>query len=185
MIHKLYDKYFQKSKSFLYPALGIKRSTFFPKITYMSVDQYINIEDVKLICTFENDTSSNFSTFEKKVLFENSLFIEKLPIKEQPAYVFNLEPYESDWFNVILGRYSKLSAPLKKAIKLYYGENSAEYQYIDTYLHPEKYYQVYADFLSVEPETLKKVGELCNSPDLEKENLKLSAEELGLILKKQ
>ena len=57
MIDKLYGKYFQKSRSFLYPALGIKRTGIKPSGTYISLEGKVNPEDVKLVCTFKNDIS--------------------------------------------------------------------------------------------------------------------------------
>ena len=54
MIDKLYSKYFQKSRSFLYPVLGIKKkSSVIPSGTYVSIKDKIGPEDMKLICTFK------------------------------------------------------------------------------------------------------------------------------------
>ena len=184
MIDKLYGKYFQKSKSFLYPALGIKRtSSTMPSGTYVSLNGKIEPEDVKLICTFQQTDSEEFKIFEEQMLLSNPLFVEKISIKDYNLYVFDLEIYQSDYFNFLLGKYSKLSAHLKRAIKSYYGDKSAEYKYIDTYLHPEKYFEVYAKLLDIDVETLKASGELCNPCDLDKETLKVPKEDLELINK--
>lgn len=184
MIDKLYGKYFQKSKSFLYPALGIKRTNkISPSNTYISIPGKVNPEDVKLICTFKNDKSEKFKTFEEQMLLTNPLFLEKIVIKETNIYIFDLEIYQNDYFNFIMGKYSKLSTHLKKAIKSYYGESSAEYKFIETYLYPERYFETYAKLLEVNVETLKKIGELCDPWDEEKEIFKISVEDLEMLNK--
>ena len=184
MIDKLYGKYFQKSRSFLYPALGIKRtSNKLPSGTYLSIEGKIDPADMKLICSFPNADSEGFKVFEEQMLTGNPLFIEKIPIKNYNLYVFDLEIYHTDWYNFIVGRYSKLSPHLKRAIKTYYGEKSAEYKYIETYLYPEKYFETYAKLLDIDVEVISKIGELCDPCDLEKENLKIPVEDFEILNK--
>jgi hypothetical protein len=181
MIDKLYGKYFQKSRSFLYPALGIKRTGVKPSGTYISLEGKVNPEDVKLICTFRNDTSEEFKSFEEQMLLGNPLFVEKIQINDFNIYIFDLEIYQQDYFNFILGKYSKLSIVLKRAIKTFYGEKSAEYKVLDTYLFPEKYFDEYAKLLDVNVEVLKAIGELCNPCDIEKEELKIPVKDFELL----
>lgn len=184
MIDKLYGKYFQKSRSFLFPALGIKKQSHItPSGTYLAIDNKISVEDFKLICTYRDDGSLGFKTFEEAMLIGNPLFVEKFKVDGFSIYVFDLEIYAQDYINFLLGKYSKLSNQLKKAIRLYYGENSAEYKYIDSYLHPDKYFEVYAKLLGVSINTLKKIGELCNPADINKETLKIPLEELSKLNK--
>jgi hypothetical protein len=83
-----------------------------------------------------------------------------------------------------MGRYSKLSNVLKRAIKNYYGENSSEYKYIESYLFPDRYFENYAKLLDVEASVLKKVGELCDPCDLDKEKLKIPVDNLENLTKK-
>jgi hypothetical protein len=177
MIDKLYKKYFQKSKSFLYPALGIKKKGYpAPIETYVSVEGLIGVEDVKLICYFKNSTSVQFKNFEESMLLGNPLYESRIDIGDYTAYVFSMEIYEDDFFRVLLGKYSKLSTQMKKNIKQYFGEHSAEYSYIETYLYPEKFYETYSELLDIDVSALKSVRELCDPLDLEKENLKISKE---------
>lgn len=184
MIDSLYTKYFQKSRSFLYPALGIKRSAHHtPSGTYISLDGVVGPEDMKLIVTFREDTSEGFKAFEQQMLLSNPLFSSILHVQDYNVYLFDYESYKNDWFNFILGKYSKLSNPLKKAIRLYYGENSSEFKYIESYLHPDKYFEVYAKLLNIEPGVLKQVGELCDPCDIEKETLKIPVEHLENLKK--
>jgi hypothetical protein len=184
MIKSIYKKYFQKSKSFLYPALGIKKnSEFKPKGTYLSIKDLIAPEDVRLICTFDKDNSEKFKDFEIDMLVKNPLFIEKIDMGDFNAYVFDFEIYSNDWFNFIMGKYSKLSNVLKKAIKSHFGANSSEYEYIQTYLYPQEYYETYSRLLDISVETLEIIGELCNPCDLEKETLKISGKSLQKLKK--
>lgn len=178
MLEKLYGKYFQKSKTFLYPILGIRRmSGFNPGGVYISIKDKINPEDTKLICTFRKDNSKNFEDFENQMLTGNPLFEEKKETKDLNIYIFDLEPYANDYINFLLGKYSKLSAPFKKAIKTFYGETSAEYKYLDSYLYPEKYFDTYSKLLGVNINLLRKIGELCDLYDPSKETLSIEFEE--------
>ena len=180
MIKSLYGKYFQKSKSFLYPALGIKKGAgFSPISTYLSIEGYVNAEDVKLVCTFELNESEAFANFEKNMLVENPLFLEKIETKDFNIYIFDFQIYQSDWFNFILGKYSKLSPTLKRAIKQFYGSSSAEYSYLDSYLYPKEYFEEYATLLDMDVDDLRKIGELCDACDLTKENLKIAKKYLA------
>jgi hypothetical protein len=82
-----------------------------------------------------------------------------------------------------MGKYSKLSTVLKRAIKNYYGDKSSEYKYIETFLYPEKYFTLYAKLLDVDVKTLQETGELCDPCDMEKENLKIPVADLELLKK--
>jgi len=184
IIKSLYGKYFQKSKSFLYPALGIKKSSdFSPTATYLAIDGYIGAEDMKLVCTFDKNDSEEFKEFEKNMLVENPLFLEKIKVKDFVIYVFDYHIYQNDWFNFIFGKYSKLSNILKRAIKQYYGNNSAEYTYVDSYLFPKEYFEDYAGLLDMSIIELKTIGELCDPCDIEKETLKIPKKYLATIKK--
>ena len=89
MIEKLYDKYFQKSKSFLYPALGIKRKGYAAPInTYLSIKGYIGAEDCKLICVFKKDDSERYKEFEKNMILNNSLYESSIKTEDANVYIF-------------------------------------------------------------------------------------------------
>ncbi len=52
-IDALYKEYFQKSKIFMYPLLGIGRgSGVVPEQTYLSWEGYVTPEDTKLIAVY-------------------------------------------------------------------------------------------------------------------------------------
>ena len=163
MIDSLYDKYFQKSRSFLYPLLGIKKnSPFVPLGTYIAVKDAIDPDEMKLICTYSADESPEFVVFENDALISNPLFHNVLKTKDVYIYVFDLKIYQNDWFNFIMGKYSLMTPIAKKAIKIYYGANSDEYEYLDSYLNPSSYYEVYANILGMSAKELKNAGELCD-----------------------
>jgi hypothetical protein len=179
MIDSLYSKYFQKSRSFLYPALGIKRTSHHsPSGTYICLTGMVEPEDMKLVCTFKEETTEGFQDFEQQMLLSNPLFLEKISHQGYNLYIFDYKIYQNDWFNFLLGKYSQLSPTLKRAIKTYYGDSSSEYKYIETYLYPEKFFKVYAKLLNVDIELLRQVGELCDPCELEKETLKIPVEHL-------
>ena len=184
-IDSVYSEYFQKSRSFLYPALEIKRETeYIPTGVYMSIEGLYEPEDCKLICTYKNDDTEKYKLFVEENILQNPLFEKMITVKGYNLYIFDFQQLTSDWFNVLLGKYSKLSVPLKKAIKNYYGENSKQYiKYIQCFLYPEKFFEVYANLLGVEIDILKKVGELCDACDLEKETLKIPIEDLEMLKK--
>lgn len=184
MIDKLYNKYFQKSKSFLYPTLGIKRNSYAsPLNTYLSLEGQVGAHECKLICSFKKDASDRYKEFEQNMLISSPLYLEKIETIDANLYVFSLEIYESDFFNVILGKYSKLSNVLKKAIREHFGERSKEYSYIETFLYTDKFYPVYAKLLDIDINILEKTKELCDAADLEQETLKLPKENLEVMTK--
>lgn len=171
-MNSIYSKYFQKSRSFLYPILGIKKGVAItPSGTYLALEGLYTADECKLICSYKTDLSKDFKEFEEQMLLTNPLFYRVIDAEEYKLYLFDLKLYESDWFNFILGKYSKLSSIFKKAIKSYYGEKSPEYKYMETYLYPDKFFDVYAKILDVDIDDLKAIGELCDPCDLDKETL--------------
>jgi hypothetical protein len=172
MIEKLYGKYFQKSKSFLYPALGIKKLSYISFNTYLSIEGLIPVEDMQLICHFKNTDNEKFKNFEDQNILTNPLYVKTVELEGENYYIFDLDIYRNDWVNFMLGKYSKMSNVIKKAIRTYYGDKSPEYSYMDTYLNPEEYYEKYSKLLEIDVDTLKRIGELCDPCDLEKETLK-------------
>lgn len=171
-MNSIYSKYFQKSRSFLYPILGIKKgAAFAPTGTYIALEHMYTADECKLICSYKIDESKEFKDFEEQMLITNPLFHRIIEIEDYKLYIFDLKLYEPDWFNFILGKYSKLSTIFKRAIKTFYGATSPEYKYMESYLFPDKHFESYAKILAVDVEDLKSIGELCNPCDLDKETL--------------
>ncbi len=77
-VTKLYKKYFQKSRVFLYPALEIRRGVSITPIqTHIHWEGKIKKEDRKLICLYHLRDDAEYKEFERLRLKGNKLF-EKL-----------------------------------------------------------------------------------------------------------
>jgi|688.fasta_scaffold11077_6 hypothetical protein len=179
-LNSVYKKYFQKSKVFLYPILGIKRGvSVVPIETYISWKGYYNSEDMKLICVYDVRTDDEYKHFEKNVLLNHNRLNDYVKVDNQLVLTFDLSDLGDDWFHFINGKYSKISMNLKQKILNFFDKYSGNYAYMHSYLIPEKYFSNYAELLGVEPEMLIQVGELCTKPDMEKETLFLEPADLG------
>jgi len=184
ILNRLYTRYFQKSKSFLYPLLGFKRSMPFPpRQSYLAWRNFYVAQDCKLMVSFDLylDTPE-WKKFLETEIYPHEMFSEHIASVEHffltdgtPAkrmvdvIVFDLSFHKEDFLNVLKGRYSKLSAKTKNAIRAYYGYHTPEWAHMESFLYPEKYYDQYAKILDVEPELLKQGVELCESPSIDKE----------------
>jgi len=185
-INDLYKRYFQKSIWFLYPNLGIKRNAVFRPInTYIVFNDEIRKEDEKLIVLHEDNDSDAFRQFEKNMLFKNKFFDNfKTCVDNKNAYIFTFQECEEDWCNFLSGKYSRLSNALKKRIELFVGRQTDEWDYINSFLNPDKHIDLYATFLAggekdirEMQKILQEVGELCDPFNLEKESLKIELKE--------
>jgi hypothetical protein len=181
-IKSLYRDYFQKSRIFLYPGLDIKRGTSTTPIETYSIWQYkYSLEDKKLICLYHLRNDKEFRTFEQNKLFGNKMFYDFKQTEDgRGIYIFDFSKQGEDWKNFQEGKYSMISQEQKRKIKNYYGTNSPNYAYIESFLHPEKYFRLYSDMLGVREKVLKEVGELCEKPDFDKETLEISIKNLEI-----
>jgi hypothetical protein len=180
-IQSLYKNYIQKSKIFLYPALGIKRYSNSPIETYSAWENCYKPEDAKFICLHHIRKDIEFRSFERIHLFGNPLFHDyKQTCDDKAIYIFDFKKFRYDWNCFLRGQYSKMSTEHKSKIKSFYGQRSSNYAYIESFLHPEKYFGMYAQIMGVDQKLLKEVGELCDKPDLEKETLDISIKSLHI-----
>ena len=183
-LNSVYRKYFQKSQVFIYPLLGIKRgAAYVPKATYIAWEENaIGSEDMKLVCLYENDDTNTFEVFVKNVLLKHPrLFGYVKADTKTSVFTFDFSDLSDDWDNFLKGRYSKVNLNLKAKILNFFDPQSGNYQYVKSYLYPEKYYNEYAELLNTNVELLKSVGELCTKPDSAKETLQLEIANLGSI----
>ena len=183
-LNSVYRKYFQKSQVFVYPLLGIKRgAAYVPKATYVAWEENeITSEDMKLVCVYENDGSNTFDVFVKTVLLKHSrLFGYVKADSKTSVFTFEFSDLVADWDNFLNGKYSKINLNLKEKILNFFDPQSGNFQYVKSYLHPDKYYSQYADLLEINVEILKSVGELCSKPDMQKEMLHLEIANLESI----
>lgn len=185
MAISLYKDYFQKSRIFMYPLLGIKRGVSVTPIeTYISWEGYYEPHDCKLMCVYHLRKDSEFILFEKERLLNNKLFCDfKLLENDKAVYVFDFSCYKQDWLKIINGKYSKISNVYKKHIENFYGKKDNNYAYIESFLYPQKYYSIYAELFSVKEALLVEVEELCSKINLEKETLKVGIKNLEVKLK--
>jgi hypothetical protein len=179
----LYTKYFQKSKIFLYPILGIKKGlNIVPTETYFSWNNKYSPEDMKLICVYNTPNTPTFLHFEKEIVLKHNRLCDYCKVDSTTSiYVFDFSDLKSDWHYIIIGAYSKINDELKRKILSYFKDNTANVIYITGYLYPEKYFADYAKILDVDISLLKEVGELCSKPNMEKEKLLIDVSKLESI----
>lgn len=181
-LNSIYKRYFQKSKVFLYPLLGIKRGvSVVPVETYICWQGYYTSEDMKLICVYDIRKDDEYKFFEKNTLLSHNRLSDYVKIGSQAVLTFDFSDLSDDWSHFINGKYSKLNIKLKQKILDFFDKYSGNYAYMHSYLIPEKYFNNYAELLGVDAEILIQVGELCSKPDLDKETLVLEVANLGSI----
>jgi len=182
-LSSVYSKYFQKSKVFLYPLLGIKRGTsVIPTETYLSWNDTYTPEDMKLICVYHSREDAEYVQFEKNILLKHTRLNDFIRINDSTTVViFDFSDISDDWSHFLNGKYSKISLNLKQQILNFFDKQSGNYSYMHSYLLPEKHFSNYADLLGVDVNTLISVGELCSKPDLEKEQLIMAIADLENI----
>ena len=183
VIDALYRKYFQKSKIFLYPLLDIKRGTsVVPSETYVSWTNTYTTEDMKLVCVYKSRTDSEYLNFEKQVLLKHNRISNYIKIdSENTVFIFDFSDLKNDWTYFITGKYSRMSPRIKNKIVDFFDKNSGNYEYVKSYLFPEKYYEDYAKILDCPIELLMSVQELCDKPNLDKEKLLIEVANLENI----
>lgn len=184
MIKKLQREHFQKSKTFLYPLLGIKRgSKYKPDETYLCWEGHFKFYDNVLICVYNLVNSEDYRSFEQSVLFHNLYFIDFYYLSNNKvAYCFTLEDYRTDYHLFLDSRYSEMSDTVKKKILNFFSFDikSQHFHWLNSYLNPERYYYLYAELLNVDPDELKRTRELCPALNTTKETLLLLPKELIL-----
>jgi hypothetical protein len=182
---QIYKSYFQKSKVFLYPLLGIKKGVrFVPIETYIGWDNNEISPKDTLICVYSIEdgpaTNKAFQSFAKFELKKNELYHSEYEIDDLRIFIFDLSFFKRDIQKFKEGKYSQFSRLTKKII-MHFFDNGTVAEYMESYLYPEEYYEVYSDLLNVPISTLEEVVELCDKPDLEKEDFKKSLIELELF----
>ena len=183
---KLFKTYFQKSKVFLYPLLGIsKGSRYVPKETYMSWKDVYSIEDMKVFCLYNEKATESYLRFERTKLLRNPDFhdFHKLTTGEF-LYVFDFSNYPQTWLALTNGLYSKVNEREKKKILDFFGDKSVIGQTVESYLYPEYYHQDYSELLNVGIDLIKDVHEVCDKPNKEKETLEKKMKHTRIIKNK-
>ena len=175
-LKNIYAKYFQKSRSFLFPILGFKKAALYvPLQVYLTWEGMYTLEDKMLLVTYKKSNDLNWEKYLVETLMANQMFNDYHETEDCDVVVlsFDLKVIAEDYDNVLEGKYSKISKLLKKKIRDFYAYNSPEWAYMESFLFPENYYKMYSDILNVEEEHILHTGQLCDLPNLEKETLKL------------
>ena len=185
MITAIYAKYFQKSKTFIYPFLSIpKNAPYIPLGVYVSWKDVFTTDDKKLAVVFQHEQTPEYQDFIITYLYNNPLYLEERSTKNgEDIFIFSLENFAVDYGHFLEGKYSKYTGKSKKIIRNYFGETSSEYRYIDTYLYPERYFELYSKLLGIESSLLEEVGELCDKYNPVEEELKIIVEDLEVSKK--
>lgn len=174
-------KYFQKSKNFLFPLLGIPtKGTFKPANSYL-VDLYRGIDetDYRLVVVYElPENEKEFSAFELKYLIQSKYFEDFYKCEEKLVYIFNMEEFKEDWDRFLEGRYSLLSGKAKRMIDNYHtdfypNKISRNRKIVDTLFPDENVFERYSRDLGVSVDLIRYVKEVCDTYDKEKETLDL------------
>jgi hypothetical protein len=173
LLTSIYKKYIQKSRIFLYPALKIRRGvSVTPVQTYMSWDGMYKFEENKFIVVYHIRQDKEFKRFEEQALLNNDLFHDFYELdNDKGAYVFDFSDHLDDYKLIRQGKYSQLSKPYKQRVLKFFKNHQRHHAHVESYLYPEKYFEMYAKMLRVNSDLLKEVGELCSKPKLDAEIL--------------
>jgi len=172
IIHDLYKKYFQKSKIFMYPLLGIERGNVAPEEVYFSIRDNYKPEDKKLVLVYNPKMDLKYESFKEGRLVNHKLLYDRF--KDQNGndiFVFDMSGFAADWDLFLAGKYSQMSLKIRNQILNFFDKNSGNYIYVNSFLFPEKWFKRYAEILDVSEELLKEVGELCDVPNQQMEQL--------------
>jgi len=145
-------------------------------------DGVYTAKDQKFICTYHLREDTEFKMFERAKLTSHKLFDNFFELEDNTgAYVFDFSFMKKDWDIFLAGKYSLMSSTTKNIVLKFFMTNKATYHHINSYLNPEIYYESYAELLGIEESVLRSVGELCSTPDLDKEKLLVKVKQISLF----
>jgi hypothetical protein len=174
IITDIYKKYFQKSKIFMYPLLGFERGNVVPEEVYSSMSDKYTHQDRKLVLVYDPKMDLKYETFKEERLLNHKLLHERIEDQNgNEIFIFDMSDFSSDWDLFLTGKYSQMSLEVRNQILNFFEKKSGNYIYVHSFLFPENWFKRYAEILDVSEDLLKEVGELCDLPNLEKEQLNL------------
>ncbi len=174
IINEIYKKYFQKSKIFMYPLLGIERGNVVPEEVYSSMSDKYTHQDRKLVLVYDPKIDLKYDKFKEERLLNHKLLHKRYEDQNgNEIFIFDMSSFASDWDLFINGKYSQMSLKVRTQIINFFEKNSGNYIYVHSFLFPENWFKRYAEILDVSEDLLKEVGELCDITNLEKEQLNL------------
>ncbi|MBM3160141.1 MAG: hypothetical protein FJZ66_02310 [Bacteroidetes bacterium] len=158
----------------MYPLLGFERGNVVPEEVYFSISDKYKPEDRKLVLVYDPRMDLKYESFKEDRLVNHKLLHERLEDQNgNDIFVFDMSSFAADWDLFFAGKYSQMSLKIRNEILNFFEKNSGNYIYVNSFLFPEKWFKRYAEILDVSEELLKEVGELCDIPNLEKEQLNL------------
>ena len=184
-LKSIYSKYHQKSRTFLYPLLGYKSSSNYkPFGTFIEWYGRIKKTDRKLIVLYKTLDTEGWKSFEHGMIKTHPNYVNCFELEEDYiAYIFTLEKYKNEWNNFLLGKYSKFSPEAKNVIKAFFGVNTGNWETVESYLYPERFFDQYAILLA-DPQDVPKMiecitahGELCDPYNSKEECLMVEPRE--------
>jgi hypothetical protein len=118
MIKNIPKEYFQKSKIFLYPILGIPRgNNFIPVNTYVAWNNKIVKEEFSFLCVYNIVDSQEYRDFELKYLFDNKRFKGFYYLEDNKGvYIFDFTDFTDDYLLFLGSNYSQMSNQIKKIL---------------------------------------------------------------------
>tara|TARA_R110000737_G_C14508963_1_gene473273 strand:+ start:495 stop:1085 length:591 start_codon:yes stop_codon:yes gene_type:complete len=191
-----YKNYFQKSKVFLYPLLeipkGIKYIPINTHISFLNSTNALcnyNVEKYKFFCLYHTPHErqdpheyKSWKIFEQFYILDHKLYEDNFYIDDRLSlYMFDFSVMKKDIDNFRNGKYSKFSEYTKKRILDFFGNTGTIAEYIESYLYPKHYYELYSELLNVPIEILKETEELCDLPNEKKENFEKKSLQLELF----
>ena len=178
-IESIYSDYFQKSKIFLYPLLGFTRQSVPVELeTYMEVKDLSGQNKTLMAVDYFTDRPTEciwkitFDQYFNRHIKMNKRFVSSEWVNDNTLRViYDLSDLSDDVKCVKAGKYSMISPYSKKKLVNFFPYGHGNQVYLRSFLFPEKYMETYASILDVKVDLLKRVGELCDRPDLEKERI--------------
>lgn len=161
----LYPHYFQKSRIFLYPLLGIK-SFLEPFQTFLATEN-VDYEDCNIVAVF--DTKHKQWDRFKINMFNHEQYVDAYYEDQFIIVLFNLKRFKDDYRHFLRGEYSMFKPESKGLIQRYYGHTSKNWKLIESYLYPDKFFDKYSELLNCRKELLIENKELCDIYNKERE----------------
>ena len=114
----VYTDYFQKSKVFMYPLLGLKKGlTYVPRQTYIAWEDVYSTEDTMFICLYRTPMSVKFRKFLDIYIESNKYYHETIELTDNKhLVVYDFSKLKFDYDNFISGKYSNISIDSKISI---------------------------------------------------------------------
>jgi len=170
----------------MYPLLGIVRGNVIPDEVYFSISDKYKPQDRKLVLVYDPKMDLKYETFKEDSLVNHKLLLEWFEDHNgNEIFVFDMSAFASDWDLFLAGKYSQMSLDVRSQILNFFEKKSANFAYLQSFLFPEKWFKQYAEILDVSEALLKEVGELCDKPNVEKEQFKLILKEVCLASLRQ